>query len=116
GRCRMNECEFPGESRPSSRPVGRWRRLAVGPAAVAVVLAILAAARGEDAPGASPAGPSLMGVAPAIFDVGSIDEAVNPASAAADEGPSARDELERAARTVGLFAAVSLAPVAVLMA
>lgn len=33
-----------------------------------------------------------------------------------DEPPAPRAELERAARTVGLFAAVSLAPVAVLMA
>ncbi|RUL81630.1 flagellar biosynthetic protein FliP [Tautonia sociabilis] len=63
-----------------------------------------------------------MGLDPSLFEVGTIDEAVSPASTRPipDEGvgptPTAREELERAARTVGLFAAVSLAPVAVLMA
>lgn len=62
-----------------------------------------------------------LGVDPAtFFEVGSIESDPTKAEPAAapdpDEPPAPRAELERAARTVGLFAAVSLAPVAVLMA
>lgn len=77
---------------------------------------------------ATPAARIDLGIDPATyFEVGSIDAEVQPAAAVetpaspsgdatADTPPTARAEVERVARTVGLFAAVSLAPVAVLMA
>jgi flagellar biosynthetic protein FliP len=115
------------DPRRPGRPA-RWRRLALASALGLIGLLTAPDALGDEQAGATR--PSLMGVDPSMFDVGSIDEAVAPASASASESgqepespdapavaaPPARDELERVARTVGLFAAVSLAPVAVLMA
>ena len=57
----------------------------------------------------------LMGVDPSMFDVGTVDAEARPA-AKEPEPVLGRPEVERAARTVALFAAISLAPVAVLMA
>ena len=118
------------------RQVGRGR-IAVAVAPGVLLLGLLPGTRalGGEGAGAGPApdgaSVSVMGVDPAIFETLSteFDEAVAPASAPAPTpavqsagggpevaAPPARDELERVARTVGLFAAVSLAPVAVLMA
>ncbi|QDV38686.1 flagellar type III secretion system pore protein FliP [Tautonia plasticadhaerens] len=115
---------------PQDRPADRRRpavNFIIGPGVLLLGLLAGPLALGGEGGGVppSPAGPSLMGVDPAMFDRWSIelDEAVAPASAVQSAGageavvaPPARDELERVARTVGLFAAVSLAPVAVLMA
>ncbi|WP_152049338.1 flagellar type III secretion system pore protein FliP [Tautonia marina] len=90
-------------------------------------------ATGQDTPSLDPTPETPparidLGIDPATyFEVGSIDAEVQPAAAVetpaspsgdatADTPPTARAEVERVARTVGLFAAVSLAPVAVLMA
>ncbi|WP_206352286.1 flagellar type III secretion system pore protein FliP [Tautonia rosea] len=101
---------------------------------VALLFALSSASTGQEA-ATSPLDTTPMasailqiGVDPEApaFESGSVDSTVDPAagsdpsSTPADDTsadpPTARAEVERVARTVGLFAAVSLAPVAVLMA
>ena len=93
-------------------------RIAIAAALVLIVaLGLVVDARGQATADDRSGVGRLMGVDPSIFDVGPIDADARPASATAEPtGVVGRPEVERAARTVALFAAISLAPVAVLMA